>query len=59
MEATSKKYVVWLSDNQGEFVWADTVQKVDDTVSFMKKGKIEKSYKQKDIKEYNEVTNTK
>jgi len=53
-----KKYIVWLSDNTGDFVWADEIKEDHDTVSFLKNGKVEKSYKQKDIK-YNEVTNTK
>jgi hypothetical protein len=53
---TNKKYIVWFSNREGVFVWADEVKETNDTVSFLKKGKIEKSYKRTEIREYNEVT---
>lgn len=51
----SKKYVIWISPNTGEYIVADDVQETDDTVSFLLKDKLQKSYKKKDILDYKEV----
>lgn len=51
----SKKYVIWISPTMGEYVKADDVQVSHDTVSFILKGKLQKTYNKKDIIEYKEV----
>jgi len=55
--ALTNKYMVWISENSGEFVIADEIFVGTDTVSFLISGTIVKSYPTKEYIKYNKVEN--